>query len=71
MAELETAEVWQDHLEAWKRSGLTQIAYCANNQLIIKNASLGEHAHAGIFELSYFARSSPYNTWIKPSHPRL
>lgn len=39
MAELQTAEFWQDHLEAWKRSGLTQIAYCANNQLHIKSLS--------------------------------
>lgn len=27
---------WQRHLTAWKRSGLTQVAYCAANDLSIK-----------------------------------
>ena len=37
MAKRQTSEFWQQHLEAWKRSGLTQVAYCASHGLRIKS----------------------------------
>lgn len=43
MAKRQSAAFWQDHLEAWKLSGLTQIAYCANNELHIKAFSRRLH----------------------------
>lgn len=32
----QTQEFWQAHLDEWKRSGLTQVAYCANHGLHVK-----------------------------------
>ena len=43
MAKQRTVEFWQNHLEAWKRSGLTQVAYCSNNELHIKAFSRRLH----------------------------
>jgi hypothetical protein len=37
MAKLRTLEFWQGQLEAWRRSGLTQVAYCASHGLSIKS----------------------------------
>jgi hypothetical protein len=37
MAKRQTPEFWQGHLEGWKRSGLTQVAYCASHGLHIKS----------------------------------
>ena len=37
MANRQTSEFWQQHLEAWQRSGLTQVAYCASHGLRIKS----------------------------------
>jgi hypothetical protein len=39
MAKRQTSEFWERHLEAWKRSGLTQVAYCASHGLRIKSFS--------------------------------
>lgn len=36
MAKRLGSKYWQGHLKAWKRSGLTQVAYCAANELSIK-----------------------------------
>lgn len=36
MAKRLGSKFWQGHLKAWKRSGLTQVAYCAANELSIK-----------------------------------
>jgi hypothetical protein len=37
MAKRQTTEFWRRHLEAWQRSGLTQVAYCASQELSIKS----------------------------------
>lgn len=37
MAKRETTEFWQGHLEGWRQSGLTQVAYCESNGLGIKS----------------------------------
>jgi hypothetical protein len=37
MANRQTSEFWQQHLDAWQRSGLTQVAYCASHGLRIKS----------------------------------
>lgn len=37
MAKRRTLEFWQGHLEAWRQSGLTQVAYCASQNLSIKS----------------------------------
>ena len=37
MAKRQTMEFWQGQLEAWRRSGLTQVAYCASQGLSIKS----------------------------------
>ena len=37
MAKRPTSEFWQQHLEGWQRSGLTQVAYCASHGLHIKS----------------------------------
>ena len=39
MAKRLGSKFWQGHLKAWKRSGLTQVAYCAANELSIKTFS--------------------------------
>lgn len=39
MAKRQALEFWQGHLEGWKRSGLTQAAYCASHGLHIKSFS--------------------------------
>ena len=39
MAKRQTTEFWQQHLEAWERSGLTQVAYCASHGLRIQSFS--------------------------------
>lgn len=36
MAKRLGAEYWQWHLDAWRQSGLTQIAYCARHGLDVK-----------------------------------
>jgi len=33
MAKRLGAEYWQWHLDAWRQSGLTQVAYCARHGL--------------------------------------
>jgi hypothetical protein len=49
MAQQRTATFWQDHIEAWKQSGLTQAAYCRNHGLHVKSfgrkLSKGRAAH--------------------------
>ncbi len=52
MAKRQSAEFWQDHLEAWKRSGLTQVAYCSNNEPHIKAFSLRHHQKREVAQLS-------------------
>ncbi len=37
MAERRTSEFWQGHLDAWRRSGLTQVAYCASHGLSVES----------------------------------
>lgn len=37
MAKRQSAEFWQGHLEAWRQSGLTQVAYCASQGLGTKS----------------------------------
>jgi hypothetical protein len=37
MAKRQTTEFWQGHLEGWRQSGLTQVAYCASFGLGIKS----------------------------------
>lgn len=37
MAKRQTMEFWQGQLEGWRRSGLTQVAYCASRGLSIKS----------------------------------
>jgi hypothetical protein len=39
MAKRLGSKFWQEHLKAWKRSGLTQVAYCATHELSIKTFS--------------------------------
>lgn len=39
MAKRQTAEFWQQHLETWQQSGLTQVAYCASHGLRVKSFS--------------------------------
>jgi hypothetical protein len=36
MAQRQGKEFWQGHLESWRQSGLTQVAYCAARGLSIK-----------------------------------
>lgn len=36
MAKRLGAQYWQWHLDAWRQSGLTQIAYCARHGLSVK-----------------------------------
>ncbi len=37
MAKKQSEEFWQSHLEAWRQSGLTQVAYCTNQGLSLKS----------------------------------
>lgn len=37
MAKREAAEFWKGHLDGWRHSGLTQVAYCASFGLSIKS----------------------------------
>jgi hypothetical protein len=37
MAKRQTAEFWGRHLEGWRQSGLTQVAYCATHGLQLKS----------------------------------
>lgn len=37
MAKRQSAEFWQDHIEAWRQGNLTQVAYCAIHGLHIKS----------------------------------
>lgn len=37
MAKRQTTGYWRRHLEAWRQSGLTQVAYCARHGLSIKS----------------------------------
>ena len=37
MAKRRTSEFWQRQLEAWRQSGLTQVAYCVSHGLSIKS----------------------------------
>lgn len=37
MAKRQTVGFWQEQLEGWRRSGLTQVAYCASRGLSIKS----------------------------------
>jgi len=37
MAKRQTTEFWQGHLEGWRKSGLTQVAYCVRHGLGIKS----------------------------------
>jgi hypothetical protein len=37
MAKRQTPEFWERHLDGWKQSGLTQVAYCASHGLRIKS----------------------------------
>lgn len=37
MSQRQGAEFWREHLEAWSRSELTQVGYCAAHQLSIKS----------------------------------
>lgn len=39
MAKRLGSKFWQGQLKAWKRSGLTQVAYCAAHELSIKTFS--------------------------------
>lgn len=39
MAKRLGSKFWEGHLKAWKRSDLTQVAYCAANELSIKTFS--------------------------------
>jgi len=39
MAKRQGAEFWRGHLEAWRHSELTQLAYCASHGLGIKSFS--------------------------------
>jgi len=39
MAKRQTAGFWERHLEGWRKSGLTRVAYCANHGL--RRKSLG------------------------------
>ena len=39
MAKRQTSEFWQQHLEGWQQSGLTQVAYCVIHGLRIKSFS--------------------------------
>lgn len=39
MAKRQTTEFWQQHLQGWNESGLTQVAYCARHGLRIKSFS--------------------------------
>jgi len=36
MAKRRPARFWVEHMEAWRQSGLTQVSYCARNELGIK-----------------------------------
>ena len=36
MAQRQGEEFWRGHLEGWRQSGLTQVAYCAAHGLSIK-----------------------------------
>lgn len=37
MVKRQSAEFWEQHLEEWRQSGLTQVAYCASHGLHIKS----------------------------------
>ena len=37
MAKRRGAEYWRRHLEAWRESGLTQVAYCASQGVSLKS----------------------------------
>jgi len=37
MSKRQTAEFWKGHLEGWRQSGQTQVAYCASHGLGIKS----------------------------------
>lgn len=37
MARRHSAEFWKGHLDGWRQSGLTQVAYCASHGLGIKS----------------------------------
>lgn len=39
MAKRLGSKFWEGHLKAWKRSGLTQVGYCATHELSIKTFS--------------------------------
>jgi len=39
MVKRQSAEFWEQHLEGWRQSGLTQVAYCASHGLGIKSFS--------------------------------
>lgn len=39
MAKRLGSKFWQEHLKSWKRSGLTQVVYCASQDLSIKTFS--------------------------------
>jgi hypothetical protein len=39
MAKRLGSKFWQEHLKAWKLTGLTQVAYCATHKLSIKTFS--------------------------------
>jgi len=43
MAKRQTMEFWRRHLEAWRQSGLTQVAYCARHGLSIKSFHRWRH----------------------------
>jgi len=37
MAKRRGADYWRRHLEAWRQSGLTQVAYCASQGVSLKS----------------------------------
>ena len=37
MSKRQTAEFWKEHLDGWRQSGQTQVAYCASHGLGIKS----------------------------------
>jgi len=45
MAKRQPAEFWEGHLEGWRQSGLTQVAYCARFGLGIKSFARWRRRH--------------------------
>ena len=57
MARRESAAFWEGHLEGWRQSGLTQVAYCASCGLSIKSFARWRRkekdaAHAALLPLT-------------------